>query len=84
MRQSSKLGLIAAGVVWLSSNAASATVPQSVVDLLAEGYEIVSFSPITGSYAFVRKKGGAVVICQVGFDDAAKDFKSEVCYPLSK
>lgn len=61
---------------------AQAQTPQSVVELLTAGYDIINVSPIAESYAVFLEKDDTVVICQIGFKDGV--FSTDRCYPLSK
>lgn len=61
---------------------ALAETPQSIIELLKAEYDIINVSPIAESYAVFLQKDEAVVVCQMGFKDAA--FSTDKCYPLTK
>ena len=61
---------------------ALAETPQSIIELLKADYDIINVSPIAESYAVFLQKDEAVVVCQMGFKDAA--FSTDKCYPLTK
>lgn len=66
----------------LLAGTAQAQTPQSVIDLLTAGYDIINVSPIAESYVVFLEKDDTVVICQIGFKDGA--FSTDKCYPLTK
>ncbi|PWE56543.1 hypothetical protein DEM27_09175 [Metarhizobium album] len=61
---------------------AAAQTPQSILELLKSGYDIINVAPISESYAVFLEKDDAVVICQMGFNSGA--FSTDKCYPLTK
>ncbi|MCQ4629568.1 hypothetical protein GB927_005930 [Shinella sp. CPCC 100929] len=61
---------------------AQAQTPQSIVELLKAGYDIINVAPISESYAVFLQKDDGVVVCQMGFNDGA--FSTDKCYPLTK
>ena len=78
--------MVVAAMLVVSAGSAAAQTPQSVLDLLKADYDIVSISPISGSYAVFLEKddGESVVICQIGFNAAGSAFSTDKCYPLEK
>jgi hypothetical protein len=66
------------------AGSAQAQTPQSILELLKTGYDIINVSPIAESYAVFLEKDDddSIVICQMGFKDDA--FSTDKCYPLTK
>ena len=78
--------MIVTATLVASAGSAAAQTPQSVLELLKADYDIVSISPISGSYAVFLEKddGESVVICQIGINAAGSAFSTDKCYPLEK
>ncbi len=76
------VALLATGLSASLGAGALAQTPQSIVELLKAGYDIINVAPISESYAVFMEKDDAVVICQMGFNSGA--FSTDKCYPLTK
>ena len=66
----------------LLAGTAHAQTPQSIVELLKAGYDVINVAPISESYAVFLEKDDTMIICQMGFNDGA--FSTDKCYPLTK
>lgn len=53
------------------ARAAHAQTPQSIVELLKAGYDVINVAPISESYAVFLEKDDTMIICQMGFNDGA-------------